>query len=347
KPSLRESWDVIMKTVDALDGNLVQGYKEDIDTLLVFAGLFSGVVTAFTIESYQWLEPDPVDTTNDILLHLSQQLQNSTLPPYSLPIPPPPDTAFVRINTFWFLSLTLALVDALFGLLCKQWVQEHQRQTNTHTPGQDLALRWWRYQSFEKWHVPAIISSLPIILELALFLFLVGLLDLLRTRHHIPFTIAGLVVALALFFYLTTTILPGISIIREIHQTHPTKIQYLSGLDLICPYKSPQSWLVFRLFSAVYEGGIRVLRLGHTDMLGLADWPSLDLNIIQRFSNIERCPDLYELKGYRWLVQETRNMPSMRPYLKKVLEDLPLHLVMPTVFDWWHLPVGKTAWSTD
>ncbi|KAF9259634.1 hypothetical protein L218DRAFT_839046, partial [Marasmius fiardii PR-910] len=338
KPSLRESWRVIMKTVDTLDRNMLKGYREDIDTLLVFAGLFSGVVTAFTIESYQWLQEDPADRTNTLLEHISQQLHNQTILPSSSPLPFTPDLVSVQINTFWFLSLTLSLVVALFALLCKQWVQEHQRQTKTHTPGQDLALRWWRYQSFEKWHGPAILASLPILLELALFLFLAGLLELLWTRHFVPFTIAGVIAGLALLFYLATTILPAISVIREIHQTHPTKIRYLSGLNLICPYKAPQSWLVFRLFSAVYEGTIRAFRLGHTDILGLADWPSLDLNIIQRFSNIERCPDLYQLKGYRWLVQETRNMPSMRPYLKRVLEELPLHLVMPTVFDWWHLP---------
>ncbi|KAF8990451.1 hypothetical protein BDZ89DRAFT_1195172 [Hymenopellis radicata] len=29
------------------------------NSILIFAGLFSAVVTAFTIESYQWLEADP------------------------------------------------------------------------------------------------------------------------------------------------------------------------------------------------------------------------------------------------------------------------------------------------
>ncbi|KAF9255870.1 hypothetical protein L218DRAFT_833902, partial [Marasmius fiardii PR-910] len=106
------------------------------------AGLFSGVVTAFTVKSYQWLQEDPANTSaallNSTIVLLIQS--PSTITP---PTQPPPFTAsasVVRISTFWFLSLTLALIDALFGLLCKQWIREHKRQTNTQTPGQGLAL---------------------------------------------------------------------------------------------------------------------------------------------------------------------------------------------------------------
>ncbi|KAF9255211.1 hypothetical protein L218DRAFT_838420, partial [Marasmius fiardii PR-910] len=49
---LQKSWDVLMKAIDTREDEQVEGYKDDIDTLLVFAGLFSAVVTAFTIESY-------------------------------------------------------------------------------------------------------------------------------------------------------------------------------------------------------------------------------------------------------------------------------------------------------
>ncbi|EEB99793.1 hypothetical protein MPER_00435, partial [Moniliophthora perniciosa FA553] len=49
---------------------MVKGWRDDIDTLLVFAGLFSAVVTAFAIESYQWLDEDPADTTVALLTQL-------------------------------------------------------------------------------------------------------------------------------------------------------------------------------------------------------------------------------------------------------------------------------------
>ncbi|KAF9263849.1 hypothetical protein L218DRAFT_999316 [Marasmius fiardii PR-910] len=381
KPTLQQSWDAIMKTVETLDEDIAKGYKEDIDTLLVFAGLFSAVVTAFTIESYKWLQQDPEDATVALLSQIAEQLSgrspspDSTLPPEFVA-----SASVVRINTFWFLSLILALVDALFGLLCKQWLREHQRQTYTRTPGQALALRWLRNQSFEQWHVSKILASLPILLEIALFLFFAGLLELLWGRHPVPFSIALVVVSLAVVFYLTTTILPGINIVQQVLQIyhyfafdnpifHPDVIVYLPPIHFVCPYKSPQSWLVLRLFSGIYHlpGCKRLLYSLITkfskpwknhwnsiedldsiitkNVSDLHNWPSHDLNVIQRFSSIPRCPDLYELNGFQWLVRETRDMPSMTPHLKNVLRQLPPHLVMLSVFDKWVLPSGESAWD--
>ncbi|KAF9255215.1 hypothetical protein L218DRAFT_884638 [Marasmius fiardii PR-910] len=123
--ALQKSWDVLMKAIDTCEDEQVQGYKEDMDTLLVF---------------------------------IAQQSSQSLFTPPSQPPPFTPSASVVRVNTFWFLSLTVALVDALFGLLCKQWLREHKRQTNTQTPRQTLALHWLRYRSFEEWHVPKILK---------------------------------------------------------------------------------------------------------------------------------------------------------------------------------------------
>ncbi|KAJ8094496.1 hypothetical protein PM082_010930 [Marasmius tenuissimus] len=140
-PTLDKSWEVIMKEVTLLDDGLVGGWKEDIDTLLVFAGLFSAVVTAFTIESYQWLQEAPEDTTVVLLKRISQQLNNTSVS-QSEPDEFTIASSVVAINVLWFLSLIIALVDALFALLCKQWLREHRRHTHTHTPSEALALRW-------------------------------------------------------------------------------------------------------------------------------------------------------------------------------------------------------------
>ncbi|KAF9261297.1 hypothetical protein L218DRAFT_1001812 [Marasmius fiardii PR-910] len=375
--TVQQSWETIQKKVDRVDEDRAQGYKEDIDTLLVFAGLFSAVVTAFTIESYKWLQEDPSDTTVALLTELVQQGRHE---PPSSPEKFIASSSVVRINTFWFLSLALALVDALFGLLCKQWVREHQRQTNTRTPQQALALRWLRYQSFERWHVPAILASLPILLEIALFLFLAGLLELLFVRHPIPFAFSLAVVGLAGVFYIMTTILPGVSIIHQALRVHPyfstatnpsfdpLDLPRLPEVAYICPYKSPQSWLMFKLISSMYHlpwcrwflhlsittfnqnwkgESNHITSLDHTvdrDILDLSEWAELDLNIVQRFSRIEGCPDLYVFKGFRWLVRETSDNPSMVPHLKNVLGELPLHLAMFTIFDKW-VPDEKPVWT--
>ncbi|KAF9256435.1 hypothetical protein L218DRAFT_1026219, partial [Marasmius fiardii PR-910] len=368
KPTIQQSWDAIMRKVNNFDNDLLGAHKEDIDTLLVFAGLFSAVVTAFTIESYQWLQEDPADTTVLLLMQIVQQGSGQSPPP-SPPQTFTPLPTYVRINTFWFLSLTLSLIVALFGLLCKQWLRTHQRQTNTQTSGQALALCWLRHQSLEHWHVHKILSLLPIFLELALFLFFAGLLELLWNHHPIPFAIVLVAVGLAVVFYLITTILPGLNIIQHALKVYPTfavygttlypeTVPFLSPITLICPYRSPQSWLAFRLLSSMFylPGYQHLLHLflvrfiqywkqdSHRDALdqiitrdihALPNWPSLDLHIIQGFSRIKQCPDFYELKGLQWLVEQTQNIPSMIPHLRNVLGELPLHLVMPAIFNKW------------
>ncbi|KAK1226138.1 hypothetical protein PQX77_010889 [Marasmius sp. AFHP31] len=376
KPTLEKSWEVIMKEVTSLDDGLVRGWKEDIDTLLVFAGLFSTVVTAFTIESYQWLQEAPEDTTVTLLKQISQQMNGTSVPE--------PDTfavssSDVAINVLWFLSLIIALVDALFALLCKQWLREHRRHTHTRTPDEALALRWLRQQSLEKWRVPAILASLPMLLELALFLFLAGLLVLLRTRHPVLFVIATIVVTFAAVCYFGTTIIPAVDIVRQALQvTEALSIQRnipkeyspsffimkLPPMECTCPYKSPQAWVAFqslRLFSRIpgslhraarflwlrdYITTSTYRRLTGRSAFGqvisnLSNWSSVDLELLRR-ADIELAPPFYKLNAFHWLVAELRDSLHMIPHLRNVLSTIPLHLVMPVVFDqWFFLPERK------
>ncbi|KAL0065154.1 hypothetical protein AAF712_007824 [Marasmius tenuissimus] len=374
KPTLEKSWEVIMKEVTALDEGLVGGWKEDIDTLLVFAGLFSAVVTAFTIESYQWLQEAPEDTTVVLLKQISQQLNGSSVPdPDEFTV----SSSVVAINVLWFLSLILALVDALFALLCKQWLREHRRHTHTRTPSEALALRWLRHQSLEKWYVPTILASLPMLLEIALFLFLAGLLELLRTRHPVLFKLATIVVAFAALFYLATTIVPAVNIIRQALQVTPELremrirtdscryspadfIMTLPAMEYICPYKSPQAWATFQILRHAISrilGPLKILAFvfwerkayfnlpGSTEafretVISLLNWSSVDLELLQR-SSIDLAPPFYELDAFRWLVTEFRDIPHMLPHLQNILLTTPLHLVMPAVLDQWFFLPGR------
>ncbi|KAL0062920.1 hypothetical protein AAF712_010241, partial [Marasmius tenuissimus] len=385
KPAeIEKSWEVVMKEVTALDDGLVGGWKDDIDTLLVFAGLFSAVVTAFTIESYQWLQEAPADTTVVLLKQISQQLNNS---PVSEPDDFTVSSSVVAINILWFLSLIIALVDALFALLCKQWLREHRRHTHTRTPSEALALRWLRHQSLEKWRVPTILASLPMLLELALFLFLAGLLELLRTRQPVLFKISTAVVAFAALFYFGTTIIPTVDVIRQARQVtwELRKMQTRTGyskyyppidfimtlppMEYICPYKSPQAWAAFQVSKLISHilGPLRRVALflddidwitysayenfdNSTSTFGeiinsLSDWSSVDLELLQR-SSIDLAPPFYELDAFRWLVAELRDSPHMIPHLRNILSTFPLHLVMPAIFDqWFFLPTREWAVS--
>uniref|UniRef100_A0A0W0FG04 DUF6535 domain-containing protein n=1 Tax=Moniliophthora roreri TaxID=221103 RepID=A0A0W0FG04_MONRR len=99
KPTRTESWERVLKEVSRHDEDMVKGWRDDIDTLLVFAGLFSAVVTAFVIESYQWLVEDPADTTVTLLTHLIAVQVNGSQSASFEPTQFKADALSIRINS--------------------------------------------------------------------------------------------------------------------------------------------------------------------------------------------------------------------------------------------------------
>lgn len=228
-------WTECAKAMRQYDEGMIKGWKEEIDTLLVFvcfpyhiakltyalhlqAGLFSAVLTAFSLESYQLLQPDPQETTVHLLTLLTQSsLSNITIPSPLIPAFKPPSSA-VRINTFWFASLVCALLSALLGILVKQWLREYL-STGLTAPRDFVRLRHFRFAGLGAWRVPDIVAVLPLLLQIALVLFFGGLLDLLWTLHPVVAGITTALVALSLSLVSATVIAPFFS---------PT-----------CPYRSP------------------------------------------------------------------------------------------------------------
>ncbi|EJD36684.1 hypothetical protein AURDEDRAFT_23862, partial [Auricularia subglabra TFB-10046 SS5] len=143
------------------DTGMCVAYREQIDTLLVFAGLFSAVVTAFTVESYQWLHSDPGDVSVLLLAHIADILSpNQT----ALKLPPTSalsDSAAACINTYWFVSLTLSLSAALVGILAKQWLREYERDVG-RTDADALAIRQMKFKGLQRWRVNDIVLSVPL-----------------------------------------------------------------------------------------------------------------------------------------------------------------------------------------
>ncbi|KAJ7598368.1 hypothetical protein C8J56DRAFT_1039240 [Mycena floridula] len=74
-PEIKDDcWDNVMVVVNRYDDAMVKDWNNDIDAVLIFAGLFSAVVTAFVTQSYTWLSEGPSDKMVRILSQLSQHL---------------------------------------------------------------------------------------------------------------------------------------------------------------------------------------------------------------------------------------------------------------------------------
>ncbi|KAF8174880.1 hypothetical protein BJ912DRAFT_41003 [Pholiota molesta] len=242
-----DPWAILLTPQLEADKMRCDSWKEEVQTLLIFAGLFSAVVTTFVIESYKFLQPNPNDAIISLLFHIANNLNDSS-PLFPSDYPASIATSFVqtpssvRINVFWFLSLILSLTTVLAGTIALQWLREHQSYTG-YSAKETLAILNMRSEAIETWHVPQIFAGLPLLLQTALVLFLAGLVDFslpLGLKLTIPISI---IIGLTLLFLAATTAFPTFQ-----------ALSFLTGLysrDKIpspCAFRSPQSYAFHSLF---------------------------------------------------------------------------------------------------
>ncbi|TDL22565.1 hypothetical protein BD410DRAFT_722491, partial [Rickenella mellea] len=67
-------WQPYLNLAEKYDKTVVEGWRDDMDALLIFAALFSASVTTFVVDSYKYLQADPADLTLSVLLQISRQL---------------------------------------------------------------------------------------------------------------------------------------------------------------------------------------------------------------------------------------------------------------------------------
>ncbi|EIW54235.1 uncharacterized protein TRAVEDRAFT_132073, partial [Trametes versicolor FP-101664 SS1] len=71
---ITEAWTGASRMVETYSEEMIKRWKEEIDTYLVFAGLFSAVLTAFNVQSYILLQPAAPDPSLAVLQQMSAQL---------------------------------------------------------------------------------------------------------------------------------------------------------------------------------------------------------------------------------------------------------------------------------
>ncbi|KAF8204504.1 hypothetical protein K438DRAFT_563981 [Mycena galopus ATCC 62051] len=239
-------WKVYRDKVNERDADLLDGWNKTLDILLLFAGLFSAVSTAFVIESYQNLQPDFTEYTANATLFTAITLAggsvNVTLPVLQLPQDFAPTEGAQWINALWFTSLALALVVSLLAILAKQWLTEYNSRMLAPVASQR---RWvWRHLAYnnglDTWKLPAFISTLPLILHVSLFLFLAGLVVFLWDLDRvIAYIILGLTL-LVLVFYVVAFMLPlwkgdcptATPLLRQIHSAWTGGKQWFTSVNL-------------------------------------------------------------------------------------------------------------------
>lgn len=188
--------------------------------------------------SFTTLQENPIDRSVEILTHISEQLSSiSTQAPVEInasSILPastfqPPLNA-VWINVFWFLSLTLSLMAALFAILVQQWIRRYAIYPLVGTRDR-IRMRQQRFDALHQWSVPQIISGLSILLQGALVLFMAGILIMLWSINS---AVAASITAFAgilMAAFLITTGLPAF--FEECPYQSPLSLGFSSVLNYV------------------------------------------------------------------------------------------------------------------
>ncbi|PVF91766.1 hypothetical protein CPB86DRAFT_830414 [Serendipita vermifera] len=175
-------WDICDAKAIEADRRLVAKWNNTLQTVIVSAGLYSAVVTAFTIEALRQLAGDPAETTRDILLVISQQLANPSTPPFKSPRKSPfgssprksPDSLSLS-SYFFLLSILCSLIAAVIALPALRWVSTYDERIKGYTSRDRATKRGLRDLQGRKRMMQFLVQALPFLLVFSLFLFAGGL----------------------------------------------------------------------------------------------------------------------------------------------------------------------------
>ena len=194
-------------------------------------GLFAAFLSAFLVFLIPQLQTNSTDVAKDVLIHISLQLSNFSTPAFvekDFQI----ESNAAAVNVLFFLSLALVLIDAFLAMLVKGWLLEFDRGWRKHpVPHLRAQERERRLKELERWKLHDLITLLPILIQMSLLLFSIGLLVLLFPLH-LPSAIVCLLAFVTVFdFYIVTT---GVSIVNN-----------------YAPFSSPVSRLLARAFANI------------------------------------------------------------------------------------------------
>ncbi|QRV96306.1 hypothetical protein RhiJN_24324 [Ceratobasidium sp. AG-Ba] len=205
-------WEMYVEEAKEHDSELFRGENDNLDMMLLFAALFSAILTAFIIESKSLLQQDSADVSVTLLLAIAQSQQRieqgtpQVLPPIEMPAFAAPAAAR-WINGLWFTALALSLAAALVAMLAKEWLTAFM-VSRPRAPHAYALMHHRRLQGLKQWGALHMIDLLPSMLHLSLLLFSIGLAVYLWLLDS-GIAIAEIVIAVVTIIFYAGTVLLG------------------------------------------------------------------------------------------------------------------------------------------
>ncbi|KAF9649334.1 hypothetical protein BDM02DRAFT_1867150 [Thelephora ganbajun] len=220
----RHFYNMFNREADDYDKDFHKKYHDDLNTSLIFAGLFSGVASAFIIDVQQELRPDYNEmsfTVLTMLLNATSGIPNQV----DIPVASGPNASAVQVQSILFASLASALLAAFVAMLGKQWL-------NLHAEGSIVDRsrhRELRMRGMITWHFKIIMECLPLIMQLSLFLLGYALARYLWDLSHTVSAVITTFTVFGVLFYLF--------------------IVFTSTVWKTCPFQTPVSVVLRHIIS--------------------------------------------------------------------------------------------------
>ncbi|KAF7348681.1 hypothetical protein MVEN_01386900 [Mycena venus] len=156
-------WNAYKTLADEHDEEFQRKYSTDLDTALIFAGLFSAVDSAFIIQIQQEIHP----RGTPLVVLIAQNLL--------------------------YISLFSTLLAALLAVLGKQWLMYYQAAGEHGTIEARGLERQRKFDGLRRWKFDAVMQVFPLLLQIGLFLFSAALSTYLwRTHVSLAITVLSL-----------------------------------------------------------------------------------------------------------------------------------------------------------
>ncbi|PBK88293.1 hypothetical protein ARMGADRAFT_937394 [Armillaria gallica] len=304
-------WPIYNEEAADFDANMLAEWRDTIDVLLVFAGLFSAVLTTFVVQTSQNMQPDYNQASAILLLEiLKATVSNGS----QISIPSSPTDFFSMsrsdewLNSLWFVSLTLSLITALVTVLVKQWLHQYITIVSDSSPCDRARIRHLRYAGLQTWQVPMIIGLLPVLLHASLALFFAGLAIFLFSLGMKVAWLVSIIGTATYIAYIIALILPLV---------YP-----------YCPFKVPLTLYTHSLYQFVHDTLIPLIiiiwhfpyahvfgRHSHFYLCKYRDWRndfiasyqiSPTVKEIER-DHVQKCAAKVDAQSIQWLHSSTSN----------------------------------------
>ncbi|KAF9780432.1 hypothetical protein BJ322DRAFT_292408 [Thelephora terrestris] len=224
------------KVAQEFDKEFLKKYEEDLNTTLIFAGLFSAVTSAFIIQVATQLQPDPGDETAALLRIIIYKMDNTTfgndVP--TLPQWTGPPRTIVHVQAILFASLAASLFSAFLAMLGKQWLNRYESTDMRGSAIERSQSRQRKLDGINSWYFNYVMESLPLMLQAALLLLGCALS---RYLWDIDITIASVVLGIT-----------SIGVILYVF------IIIAGVATKSCPYQTPGSQFLLYLGRTLHSG---------------------------------------------------------------------------------------------